>query len=105
MVGIMDTAAVKKRILEAVSASNALEPAHRIDLTDPESAFTLWTVAGADPVLCGRRRSLNDALALARQHRHLKSLVILSADQKHDLFVVDDADRISLPPQHPGSGF
>ena len=101
----MDTAAVKKGILETVSASNALEPAHNIDLTDPKNAFTVWTIAGpAGPVFLGGRSSLNDALAFAQQHVQLKSLVVLSAKPDQDVVVVNDVDRIALPPQDPGSG-
>jgi hypothetical protein len=84
----------------------SLEPVHRIHLTDPDHALTFWATGGpAGPVFCGGRQSLDDVLALARQHLHLKSLVIFSENPDHDLYIVPDDDRDEAQAkQHLGSG-
>lgn len=102
-------AELRKAILAAVSALDAIEPHkhNKIDPTDPENAFTVWAVGDfRGPVFCGGRDSLQNALALAREHVNAKNLLIFSADPKHGLFRVPDDDRAKPQSQaHPGSGF
>jgi hypothetical protein len=99
---------VRRAILATISASNAIDPSNAIDVTDPSNAYTVWTLAGGvvAPVFCGGRSTLDAAHALAREHVGTKSLVIMSANQKHGLRRVEDDDRVkSQPKAHPGSGF
>ena len=78
---------------------------NKIDLTDPNNAFTVRTATPGGEMYCGGRATLQDALTLARQHVHLKNLVILPADAKHGLVPVADEDRDQArTPAPPGSG-
>ena len=94
----MTDSELRKEILASASV-------HKVDLTALSNQFTVWcTVSPGGPMFCGGRNSLNDAMALGREHVDLKGLIILSADPKHGLTKLADTDRIARGPQHPGSG-
>jgi len=95
----MTDSELRKKILDSASVN-------KLDLAVSSNQFTVWSV-GEDgrPVFCAGRSSLNDAIAVAREHLNLKGLVILSADPKHGLTKLEDSDRVSKGPQHPGSRF
>src|SRR5260370_538907 len=101
-------AEVKKQIHAAIHGINVLGgvSGEKIDLKDPRYAFTLWSVAvaGEGPIFWGRGDTVNNALALAREHVHVKSLVILSAVSQNGLTWVPDEDRVRQGPVPPGSG-
>ena len=88
---------LRKAILAAASAM-------KINLANPENAFTLWSESPNGPIHCGGRSTLDEAIGLARQHVQMKNLVILSANPKHGLMRVADEDRIKSPKGAPGSG-
>jgi hypothetical protein len=77
---------LRRGILDSVSVN-------KIDLTNPNNAFTIWTAVPGSETFCGGRATLQDAQALARQYIHSKNLIILPADPTKALVPIADADR------------
>jgi hypothetical protein len=85
---------LRRGILASVSVN-------KIDLTNSNNAFTIWTASPGGETFCGGRATLQDARALARQYVRLRDLVILPADPTKDLVPIADADRDNGTPPPP----
>jgi hypothetical protein len=88
---------LRRGILASVSVN-------KIDLRNPNNAFTIWTATPGGETFCGGRATLQDARALARQYVHVKNLVMLPADPTKDLVPIADSDRDQGTPRPPSSG-
>lgn len=68
----------------------------RVDMSNPENAYTLWTLneAGTQAALSGRGKDLGAVTARARQQVHVKNLWILPAQLDAFAIPVDDSDRV-----------
>jgi len=89
---------LRRGILASVSVN-------KIDLRNPNNAFTIWTATPGGETFCGGRATLQDARALARQYVHVKNLIMLPADPTKDLVPIADSERDQGTSPSPSSEY